>query len=508
MSSLPDREYSQEELAQMEKRLNVLIEIQQYKKQHKRDFSPWDNTKAMSYDCWYPWQHEGFATHAQQWMTMAANQIGKTVSEAFHFALDATGQYPDWWTGYRYTHAPLLLALAVDAEQLRAVIQPELFGDIVEPEKGRKYFTGGWIHRDEIGRIEWSQVPNVAKRIEVFSKYGRSSIVLRTSSQSKTGSGSLSFAGSRICRIWVDECPPDELVGQLNVRTANGNMGKGGHIGYTMTPERGATQLVTNFMEHREASQRFIGPISWDQAPHMTEDKKANLMAGIPDHEIDMRTKGIPFFGEGLVYTCSDSIIKTTGFVEETGQPLTSIPWLRYIRAMDLGISHPTAIAWLAYDSEIDRIYVLRTYSESDSAAALHAAAANSYLDFAPCVFPPDIDTREKGSGKTLRAYYAEAGLSNAIDFKNEDGSKFVEPGISELNDRMRTDRFKVIDTCEEFFREKRLYHRENGQIVKMNDDIMDAVRYGSMMIRKHGVIMGGTKTRHRRPRVKRSMSG
>jgi hypothetical protein len=507
MSTLPEREYSPEEIAQMQKKLEVLKAIQQYKKEHKRDFNPWDTSKAMTRDCWYPWQLESFDTFKQQWMTMAANQIGKTVSEGYHFALDATGQYPDWWRGYRYTHAPLLLALAVDAEQLRAVVQPELFGDIVEPEKGRKHFTGGWIHRDEIGRIEWSQVPNVAKRIEVFSKYGRSSIVLRTSSQSKTGSGSLSFAGSRICRIWVDECPPDELVGQLNVRTANGNLGKGGHIGYTMTPERGSTQLVTNFMEHRDESQLFIGPIAWDQAPHMTEEKKAVLLAGIPDHEIDMRSKGIPFFGEGLVYTCADSAITTSGFVEETGKPITSIPWLRYIRAMDLGISHPTAIVWMAYDPEIDRIYVLRTYSESGSAAALHAAAANSYLDFAPCVFPPDIDTREKGSGKTLRAYYEEAGLRNTINFQNEDGTKFVEPGIAELNDRMRTDRFKVVDTCQEFFREKRLYHRENGQIVKQNDDILDAVRYGSMMIRKHGVLMNQTRKHGRRPKVKRSMS-
>ena len=350
----------------------------------------------------------------------------------------------------------------------------------------------------------------MAKRIEVKGKYGRASIVLRTSSQSKTGSGSLSFAGSRICRIWVDECPPDELVGQLNVRTANGNLGKGGHIGYTMTPERGTTQLVTNFMEHREDSQHFIGPVSWDDAPHMTEDKKKTLLAGIPDHEIDMRSKGVPFFGEGLVYTCADSLISTSGFIEETGKPLTSLPWLKYIRAMDLGISHPTAIVWMAYDSEIDRIYVLRTYSESGTAAALHAAAANSYLDFAPCVFPPDIDTREKGSGKTLRSYYAEAGLSNTINFQNEDGTRFVEPGIQQLNDRMRTDRFKVVDTCEDFFREKRLYHRENGQIVKMNDDILDAVRYGAMMIRKHGVVMGTQRKHHRTraPKVKRSMSG
>jgi hypothetical protein len=468
--------------------IQVLLQAKEYMKSHKRQF--------VTADFWYGWQREGFDCMAQQWMTMAANQIGKTLSEGYHFALDVTGDYPDWWTGYRYVHAPVALALGVDAEQLRAVIQPELFGDIVEQGGRTKTFSGGWIHRDEIGRIEWSQVPNVARRVEVLGKYGRASVVLRTSSQSKTGTGSLSFAGPRICRIWVDECPPDDLVGQLNVRTANGNLGKGGRIGYTMTPELGATELVTNFMEKREVSQHFIGPIGWDQAPHMTEEKKETLLAGIPEHEKDMRTKGIPFFGEGLIYTCPDSRITWEPF------QLQDVPWLRFLRAIDLGIDHPTAIAWLAYDPEIDRIYVLRTYSQRGEAAAVHAAAANSYLDFSPCVFPHDIDNREKGSGKTVRQYYYEAGLKNTLDFSNDDGSKFVEPGIKEIDDRMRTDRFKVFNTCQDFFREKRLYHRMKGQIVAKNDDILSAVRYGSMMIQRYGVPMGGHRRRGRKPRV------
>ena len=478
------------ELAQA--RFELLAEMQAYRMQHKREF--------IDEDYWYDWQHEGFATQAQQWMTMAANQVGKTISEGYHFALDMTGRYPDWWRGYRFEHAPNCLALGVDAEQLRTVIQPELFGEVIEPYGQKKTFSGGWVHREEIGRIEWSQVTNIARRVEILSKYGRTNCVLRTSTQSKTGSGSLSFAGARICRIWVDECPPDELVGQLNVRTANGNLGQGGRIGYTMTPELGATQLVVNFMDHREKSQHFIGPIGWDQAPHMTEDKKKTLLAGIPEHERDMRTKGIPFFGEGMVYTCPDERIKWEPFKVE------AVPWLRFIRSMDLGISHPTAIAWLAYDPEIDRIYVLRTYSQRGDAAAVHAAAANSYLDFAPCVFPHDIDNREKGSGKTLRQYYAEAGLKNTLDFKNPDGSRFVEPGIAEIDDRMRTDRFKVFDTCTDFFREKGLYHREKGQIDKKNDDVMDAIRYGCMMIQRYGVPAGG-RHRGRKVKVKKSFS-
>jgi phage terminase large subunit-like protein len=324
---------------------------------------------------------------------------------------------------------------------------------------------------------------------------------LRAYTQSKTGQGSLSFAGTSLDLIWVDECPPDDLVGQLVTRTMTGNLGKGGHMRYTMTPELGATKLVTNFMEYRESTQKLIGPIAWSECPHLTDELQATILQGIPEHEQDMRSKGVPYFGSGLVYPIPEKRIMCSPTTED-GKPITSIPWLKYIRAIDIGINHPTAIVWLAYDAEIDRIYVLRTYSEADSAAAVHAAACNSYLDFAPCVFPHDIDNREKGSGKTVRQYYSEAGLKNTVDFKNKDGSISVEPGVAEINDRMRSDRFKVFNDCSGFFRELRMYHRIDGKIEKSNDDIMDAIRYGAMMVATYGVTMGGNRRRGRKPKV------
>ena len=268
-----------------------------------------------------------------------------------------------------------------------------------------------------------------------------------------------------------------------------------------MTPELGATKLVTNFMEYREKSQHLIGPVTWAECPHLTPEVQAVILGSIPEHERDMRSQGIPYFGEGLVFPVTEARISTEPF------ELKDIPWLRYIRAMDLGIDHPTAIVWLAYDAEIDRIYVLRTYSQSGDAAAVHAAAANSYLDFAPCVFPHDIDNREKGSGKTVRQYYADAGLSHTLDFSNSDGSRFVEPGIAEMWDRMRSDRFKVVSSCKDFFREMRLYHRDKGKIVPLNDDVISAVRYGAAMITRYGVPMGGERRFTRTVRVKKSFT-
>ena len=51
--------------------------------------------------------------------------------------------------------------------------------------------------------------------------------------------------------------------------------------------------------------------------------------------------------------------------------------------------------------------------------------------------------------------------------------------------ERMQTGRWKVFEHLEDWFAEFRLYHRKDGQVVKLRDDIMSATRYGVMMIRE-----------------------
>jgi hypothetical protein len=354
MNELP--QYTLEQYEQMAETLAVLEEGQNYREQHKREFSI-DQTGPMTENAWYPWQLEAFYTDKPQIMSMAGNQTGKTLSAGFHTALDATGDYPDWWKGYRFGHAPNIMVSGVNNDQLKMVVQQTLFGSVIEPEGGgRKFFSGGWIHRDEIGRVVWNkQTTDLANTVEVYSKFGRSQIQLKAYTQSKTGMGTLSFAGTSKDLIWVDECPPDDLIGQLIVRLTNGNLGKGGHIRYTMTPELGATALVTQFMEDIQSTQHLVGPVAWDQCIHITPEKKASLLSGIPEHEHDMRSKGIPFFGSGLVYDCPEERIRYEPF------EIASVSYLRFIRAMDLGIDHPTAIVWMAYNPEDDVIFVLKT---------------------------------------------------------------------------------------------------------------------------------------------------
>ena len=71
---------------------------------------------------------------------------------------------------------------------------------------------------------------------------------------------------------------------------------------------------------------------------------------------------------------------------------------------------------------------------------------------------------------------------------KEGTGGNSVETGLINMLLRMETGRLKVFSTRTEFFREKGIYHRKNvnsqSQIVKLQDDVIAAVRYVVMSLR------------------------
>lgn len=466
------------DLALARRRVDLIRRGRIFAAEHKREFCP----------DWYSWQRAYFAVGAEkrERMLLAGNQVGKTMTSTYEDALHLTGDYPDWWVGARISHPITAWALGVDNQQLKDVLQKALIGDLLDGDK----VTGGWIHPDEVVGVTRSQTPGLARDFSVKRKGGGvSTITLRAYSQARTGSDSLPFAGSVVDLIHVDEQPPDDIVGQLVVRTMNGRRGKGGLLNYSMTPEMGMTGLVQRFMENRGAHQALIGPIAWRDCKHLTPELQEQILASIPPFEREMRSEGKPYFGTGLVFPIDEGQLRCAPFA------LDSRPWYRVIRAIDIGIDHPTAIVWLAWDPEQDVVYVTRTHRKSDEIVAAHAATANSQWAHAPMVFPPDADQREKGSGASVRGLYEQAGISNTADFCNPDESKFVEPGLMAMYERMRTGRFKVFSTCTEFFDELRKYHRKDGKLVKVDDDVISAVRYGHQMIQRFGVpVMAAPK--------------
>ena len=422
----------------------------------------------------YKWQTDFYeaGTRSKQRALMAANRVGKSYSAAYEMACHLTGKYPDWWPGIKFRRPINAWALGVTGEQMRDVIQKELFGTLT----GR-VFDGGFVRPDEIRSIvPAAGTPRLAKDVYVYHQSGGYSCL----SHKSYSQGQGPLMGSSIDIAWIDEEPTDpEIYPQVLTRTATGNDGKGGYVILTFTPENGMTELVSQFMESLKEGQHLAN-VTWDQAEHLDEETKRQLLAAIPEYQREMRSKGVPILGEGMVYPVAEEAIKCDPF-EIPGH-------FRICAAIDFGIDHPTAVAWTAYDADRDVIYVYDTYSKSGEIPAVHSAMIRAKGPAIPLIYPHDGDNTEKGSGNTLAGLYREAGLNVVARFTNPDGTIYVEPGIMEILERMRTGRFKVFADQQAWFAEFRKYHRKAGRIVKTHDDLLDATRYSAMSVQRFGV--------------------
>lgn len=440
--------------------------IREHKRKHKFDFfTP------------YPWQMQfyGAGKTSKQRFLMAANRVGKSYSACYEIACHLTGKYPDWWPGIKFTRPINAWALGVTGEQMRDVLQKELFGTL----NGR-VFDGAYIMPDEIRSIvPAAGTPRLAKDVYVYHQSGGySCLSFKSYSQ-----GQAPLMGSSIDIALIDEEPTDpEIYPQVLTRTATGNDGKGGYVLLTATPENGMTELVSQFMESLKPGQ-YLQNVTWDDAPHLDEETKSQLLAAIPEYQREMRSKGIPVLGEGMVYPVAEEALKVDPF---------ELPnHFKICAAIDFGIAHPTAVAWCAYDADRDIIYLTDAYKRAGEIPAVHAAMIRGKGSAIPLIYPHDGDNTEKGSGNTLADLYREAGLNVVGRFTNVDGTNYVEPGIMELLERMRTGRFKVFADIKDFFDEFRRYHRKNGKIVKEHDDLLDAVRYSALSVQRFGVSKG-----------------
>ncbi len=452
-----------------------------------------EHDKYVKYNVWeqyepYEFQKKFFAASkdSKRRFLCAANRIGKTFSEAYEVAVHLTGKYPEWWEGHRFKKPILLWAVGITGDSTRKVMQKELFGTITA--KDTAALGTGAIPRDciEIEEIERDGHKILTSKIKHYDSNGLfdgySTIEFRSTQQ-----GEHVLMGSTVDYIWLDEEDPfrsEEIYAQCVTRTAT----TGGLVTFTATPENGLTKVIDMFMKDTSGMLYFQNA-TWDDAPHLDEETKKELLASIPAWQHEMRTRGIPMMGEGLVYDVDETTITVDPF---------ELPehWKR-VCAIDIGIAHDTAAVWSAYDAATDTIYVYDVYHAPAGVPGLHSVAINQRGPWIPVILPHDADNTERGSGQTVATYYKEAGVNVQHDtFYNPPDvtgkhNNFVEPGILEITQRMKTGRLKIFSTCGRIFEEMRRYHRKDGKIVKKFDDAVDAMRYSVLSCKNRGISQG-----------------
>jgi hypothetical protein len=231
----------------------------------------------------------------------------------------------------------------------------------------------------------------------------------------------------------------------------------------TFTPLKGMSAVVLLFLNEPDPN-RFVIGMGFDDAPHLSPESKAKLLASFPPHERDARSKGIPQLGSGAIYPVPESEIVVDDF---------PIPdhWPRAY-GMDVGWNR-TGVPWGAWNKESDIVYLYAEHYRGQAEPAIHAQSIRARGEWIPGVIDPASRGRTQTDGQQLFELYKQMGLD--LEF----ASNAVEAGIYEVWQRLSTGRLKIFRSMSNWISEFRLYRRDDkGRIVKQNDHLMDATRY------------------------------
>lgn len=422
---------------------------------------------------------------------MAANRSGKTFSAAMEVAMHASGEYPEWWEGRRFGRAVKAWVSGVTSESVRETIQDLLLGPVGA-------FGTGTIPKKSIVDVRMGKgVADGVDMVLVKHKSGGTSVI----SFKAYEKGRTKWQGSTLDFIWFDEEPPSDIYFEGLTRVATTK----GFVMMTFTPLLGMSEVVQRYMNEYDPGRAMVS-MTLEDVQHFTREEREAVIARWRPHEREARARGLPMLGEGKVFQVPEGAIEFNYNPNDNPFPAH----YAHIVGLDFGIAHPFAAVWMAWDRDSDCLYVYDTYRVEGMSAVHHAVSLNRYGRI-PVAWPHDGNNRDKGSGETLAGVYRRHGvnmLANHATFV--DGGNSFEAGIEDMRVRMETGKFKVAKHLKDWWEEFRQYHRKDGQVVKLKDDLLSATRYGLMM-RRYAVVTAkimGARNRMRKSVQSPGMEG
>lgn len=407
---------------------------------------------------------------AKQIALIAGNKTGKTYVGARAATYHATGLYPDWWTGEKFATPTTIWVAGNTIGNTRDLCQAELLGEPGDEDD----FGRGSIPKHLIGRrTKYHGIPDALQTVLVKHVTGKwSKIIFKAFEQGKQA-----FMGKAVHYSWLDEEVPYDIYSQC----IRASLKYGGIIGMTFTPESGMTGLVRKFMEERGLQQCFINA-TWDDALHLDVKIRQQLLDGLLPHEREMREKGIPVMGTGLIWPIAESKITCAPFAIPDSWP--RIAGLDFAGSGSDG--HPTALCAFAVDPSTGISYLYDIYRESGRTIPENWLYM-SRVGGVPIAWPHDGLISDRGSPVSYMEQYLGQGanmlhnkFSNppAPNMKEGSGGNGVKAGLTLMYSDMVGGQFKVFSNLVEWFEEFRQYYQKDGEVVKEGDDLMAASRY------------------------------
>mgnify|MGYP005817447595 FL=1 len=361
-------------------------------------------------------------------------------------------------------------------ETTRDIVQAELLGSPDDPEA----FGSGAIPRKNIIKTERKPgVPN-AKSVALVRHISGENSSLHFKAYEM---GVEKWQGRSVDVVWLDEEPSRELYSQAVTRTLD----RRGMVYMTFTPEHGMTETVAAFLNNIKKGQSLTNA-TWDHASekiktkngvdgHLSESVMEQILSAYSPHEREMRRYGRPSIGSGLIFPINEEDLMVDPLELEEHWPR--------IAAIDFGWDHPTAVVWCAIDNENETFYIYDCYRASKASPAVHAEVIRQRPHFIPIAYPHDGNRRDSMGNPGLAEQYRGLGcnfllqhFTNPPGLGEKKGSNSVEEGIMALLQAMENGKFKVFSTLPNWFEEFRMYHRKEGKVVALRDDLMSATRY------------------------------
>lgn len=221
-----------------------------------------------------------------------------------------------------------------------------------------------------------------------------------------------------------------------------------------------------------DARARFCINAGWDDAPHLTEEQKARMLASYMPHERDARSKGIPSMGAGAIYPIP--------WEEVSIEPIPIPDYWPRAYALDVGWQF-TAALWAAWDPSDGRMVVFSEYKAGQKEPHEHARAIKARGEWVPGVVDPAAGGSNQVDGRKLIDIYRAEGLSLSV------ADNAVEAGIYDVWSGLSDGTLKFFTTLSQTRSEYERYRRvevgsektgQTSKIVKKDDHAMDALRY------------------------------
>jgi phage terminase large subunit-like protein len=455
----------------------MLTELEYRKRYCRLDFYR-PNPKQMDF-------HNLVATER---MLRAGNQQGKTHGAAAQMAMDALALYPDWYQGRKFDNPPpierafdfLGWIASTTSTTTRDGAQTKLLGDLRQ-EDG---LGTGLIPLDCIpGRPAMARgISDFVDSITLRREGGaRAQLRFKTFEMDRKA-----FQGEACDEIWLDEDPGDDVVyGECLARLTATR----GQIMFSATPVLGATPIRKRFKERLPGTAEILMTI--DDATHIPVAERAAIVARYKESERATRAYGSEMQGEGAVFEIPEEEIK------HNRDPATYPHYWPWMWALDFshgGMSaaaHPFAAVLGCWDRDNDVIYIVYAMRMRQALPVSHVATIMEHPCWdAPCAWPHDGGHHGFESGETFAATYRRLGLNmlpKHATFK--DGGYNFENGIAEMEQRFATGRLRIARHLSEVFDEYRGYHRVNGLVHKVDDDLLSAIRVFCMQVRSAKVL-------------------